>query len=186
MAAVSALWRRLDAPGHDACGLDENGAGWQLRGTAVYREDGLLARLEYEVDATDGWVTQHGRVRGWLGERAVELAILRSGAGAWTLNGEAVSGLEECVDLDLGFTPATNALQLRRVALDKGQAIDVPFAWLDVAAGTLTLLRQRYERRTETTYWYEAPRFDYAALLEVAPTAFVRLYPGLWVMEPDH
>ena len=101
------------------------------------------------------------------------------------MNGVAVPDLDECLDLDLGFTPATNALQLRRAAIVNGQAIDVPVAWLDVADFTLTLLRQRYERRTETSYWYEAPRFEYAAMLEVGPSGFVRVYPTLWEMEAE-
>jgi hypothetical protein len=172
-------------PGHDACRLEHSGAGWRLHGTAIYREADGPARLEYEVACSETWVARDGRVHGWIGRRVVEIAIRRSPAGAWTMNGAAVPGLDECVDLDLGFTPATNALQLRRVALAKGEAVGVPVAWLDVGAGTLDLLLQRYERRTETTYWYEAPRFDYAALLEVAPTGFVRLYPGLWQLEDE-
>ena len=63
-------------------------------------------------------------------------------------------------------------------------AADVPVAWLDVATGTLEVLPQRYERRAEATYWYEAPRFDYAALLEVGPAGFIHRYPGLWEAEP--
>jgi hypothetical protein len=184
MAADFALWRRLDAPGHDVCRLERNTAGWQLNGTAIYRDDGVLARLDYEVACDSAWVTRHGRVRGWLGARVIDFVIVRSAAGAWTLNGAAIPRLDECVDVDLGFTPATNTLQLRRVALAKGQAADVPVAWLDVMAGTLTLLRQRYERRTERMYWYEAPRFEYKGVLEVGPGGFVRLYPGLWELEP--
>lgn len=110
-------------------------------------------------------------------------AIVRTAGGAWALNGVVVPGLEGCADLDLGFTPATNALQIRRLALAEGQSGPAPAAWLDVAAGTLDVLHQRYERRSETAYWYEAPRFDYEALLEVTPAGFVRLYPGLWEME---
>lgn len=102
----------------------------------------------------------------------------------WTLNGAAVPGLESYVDLDLGFTPATNLPQLRRVALADGQGADVPVAWLDVSAGTLTVLPQRYERRSATTYWYEAPSVNYAGLLEVDSTGFIRRYPGLWEAEP--
>ncbi|HYM82114.1 MAG TPA: hypothetical protein VEY91_11990 [Candidatus Limnocylindria bacterium] len=30
-----------------------------------------------------------------------------------------------------------------------------------------------------------APRFSYAALLEVTPEGFVRSYPGLWEMDPE-
>jgi hypothetical protein len=92
--------------------------------------------------------------------------------------------LDECVDLDLGFTPATNLSQLRRVALQVGEAVDVPVAWLDVDAGTLDKLHQRYERRSEETYWYEAPRFNYSALLQVSALGFVEKYPNLWEAYP--
>jgi uncharacterized protein len=95
----------------------------------------------------------------------------------------AISGLENCVDLDFGFTPATNLLQLRRLALAPGQAAEAPVAWLDVTAGTLKALTQRYERRTEATYWYKAPKFDYAAFLEVSPAGFLQRYPGFWEAE---
>ena len=59
----------------------------------------------------------------------------------------------------------------------------MPVACLDVTSGQLEVLRQRYERRSQSTYWYEAPRFGYAALLEVTPAGFVRRYPGLWEAE---
>jgi hypothetical protein len=100
------------------------------------------------------------------------------------VNGAVVLDVGSCVDLDFGFTPATNLLQLQRLALHVGQAAQAPAAWLDVSTGTLELLPQRYERRAEATYWYEAPRVGYAALLEVAPSGFVRRYPGLWEAEP--
>jgi uncharacterized protein len=91
--------------------------------------------------------------------------------------------LGECVDLDFGFTPATNLSQLRRIALPIGKAAEVPVAWLDAPFGSLELLQQRYERRTAGTYWYQAPRFDYAALLQVSRAGFVQQYQGLWEAE---
>src|SRR6476469_2620644 len=51
--------------------------------------------------------------------------------------------------------------------LDCGQAAAASAAWLDVSTGALDVLIQRYERRSETTYWYEAPRFTSAECLEV-------------------
>jgi hypothetical protein len=92
--------------------------------------------------------------------------------------------LDGCADLDLGFTPATNLLQLRRLALAPGQAADVAVAWLDVAGGTLEVLFQRYERRSTATYFYAAPRFDYSAVLIVDATGFIHRYPGLWEVDP--
>jgi hypothetical protein len=47
----------------------------------------------------------------------------------------------------------------------------------------LSVLEQRYERRTETEYWYAAPRFDYAGTLIVNSAGFPVLYPKLWEEE---
>ncbi len=179
----SILWRRLDSPGHDACRLEQHDAGWRLEGTAVFELDGVPACLTYIAACDASWRTQRGHVSGWIGDRSVELAIERVAKGAWTLNGEDVPGVEHCLDLDFGFTPSTNLLQLRRLALAEGQAADAPAAWLDVSTSALSILVQSYERRSDTTYWYEAPRFDYAELLEVDRDGFVRRYPGLWQSE---
>jgi hypothetical protein len=120
---ASILWRRLDAPGHDACRLERNASAWQLDGAAVFRhEGGRIAQLHYRVRCDLHWHTQWGMVRGWLGDSAVELSIARDAHGHWKLNDEAVPDLSHCVDLDLGFTPATNLLQLRRLNLSQGEA----------------------------------------------------------------
>jgi hypothetical protein len=179
------LWRRLDSPGHDASRLEETDAGWQLDGVAVFRHDGVPAQVAYRVTCDRAWRTQHGQVRGWVGPQSVDLGIARTAGGLWSVNGVAVPGLERCVDLDLGFTPATNLLQLRRLALAEGQAAEAPAAWLDAPGGSLEDLPQRYERRSEATYWYESPSAGYADLLEVTPIGFIRRYPGLWEAEPS-
>ena len=180
--AATILWRRLDTPGHDACRLEEKDAGWRLEGTAVFHEAGAPALLSYWLACDRAWRTRRGRVHGWLGEQSVDLTIERTAAGVWTLNDVVVSGLERYVDLDFGFTPATNLPQLRRLALTEGQSAEAPVAWLDVSSGTLSVLPQRYERRSEAMYWYEAPSVGYADLLEVGPTGFIHSYPGLWVV----
>jgi hypothetical protein len=183
MASQEILWRRLDVPGHDACRLEETSDGWRLVGVTVFLHERVPAQLAYQVVCDREWRSVEGHVLGRLGGEAVDVRITRSPRGAWTLNGAPVPGLESCEDLDFGFTPATNLFQLRRLAVATGQARDCPVAWLDDTAGTLTLLPQRYERRSELTYWYEAPTSGYAGLLELTPAGFARLYPGLWQQE---
>jgi hypothetical protein len=178
----SALWRRLDTPGHDAAWLMGSGEGWWLRGTAVFRHDGAPACLAYEVACDRAWVTRRGAVRGRIGDDPVEYVVVRTDGGVWTLNEAPIAGLDDLVDLDFGFTPATNLQQLRRVRLAVGQSAEVPVAWLDTT-GDLVRLPQRYERRTETTYWYEAPSVGYAAALVIGLDGFVRSYPSLWEAE---
>lgn len=177
------LWRRLDAPGHDACRLLRTDDGWRLEGAASLALDGSPASLAYVVDCDAEWRTRQGSVYGWIGARSLDLRIVRSADGVWRLNDESVPDLAECVDLDLGFTPATNLSQLRRVDLEIGNAADVPVAWLDVQAGTLDKLHQFYERRSAESYWYEAARFGYTALLRVNEVGFVEMYPELWELE---
>jgi hypothetical protein len=134
----------------------------------------------YRVTCDASWRTREGTVNGWIGERDCELRITRTAEGLWTLNHNTIRDLEGCIDLDFGFTPATNLSQLRRLALEIGQAADLPVAWLDVTAGTLAFLYQRYERRATNAYRYESPRFNYIAQLTVRPSGFVSDYPGLW------
>ena len=179
----SILWRRLDSPGHDACRLVERDGAWRLEGAAAFMHDGVPTSLAYEIACDADWRTTVGEVHGWIGPRALDFRVTRTPDGGWTLNDRIVPDLGGCVHLDLGFTPATNLAQLRHAALRIGEVADVPVAWLDVVAGTLDLLQQRYERRSEETYWYEAPRFDYFALLRVDDAGFVEQYPGLWEAE---
>ena len=179
----SILWRRLDTPGHDACRLTQIATGWRLDGAAVFRHDDQAARLAYRVTCDTKWHSRDGRITGWVGERAIDVTVLHFADGRWLLNGRAVAGLDGCVDLDFGFTPATNLFQLRRVNLAVGEGADVPVAWLDVPDTTLSVLNQRYERRAEHEYWYEAPQFEYSALLEIDETGFACRYPPLWEME---
>ncbi|RZL88650.1 MAG: hypothetical protein EOP82_22590 [Variovorax sp.] len=177
-------WRRLDLPGHDACRLEKHGDGWQLDGAAVFRnDDGRPARLDYRVHCDKAWHARWGKVRGWIGAAAVDFAIARGANGEWSFNDQVVPGLAHCTDLDLGFTPATNLLQLRRLNLKGGEGAEAPAAWVDLGDDSLSPLVQHYERRSDTDYWYQAPRFDYAAMLVVTPEGFVSHYPDLWVAE---
>jgi uncharacterized protein len=176
----TAFWRRVDAPGHDACRLVSDESGWSLDGTAVFLRDGDPAQLVYHLDGDPAWRTRRGTVRGFVGSLVADVSVVRSEGGLWTMNGRVVAGLEDCVHLDYSFTPSTNLPHVRRMALAGQESAEVPVAWLDLPLATLAQLPQRYSRRNEAAYWYEAPTVGYAAELEFAPTGFVRSYPGLW------
>jgi hypothetical protein len=177
-----ALWRRLDMPGHDAALLTRSDSGWSLHGTAIFKHQDGPACINYLVDVDASWRTRRGRVQGFLAGRSLDHLISRQSDG-WRLNGALVRGLEHLWDIDYGFTPATNLLQLRRIAISPGQAADVPVAWFDLDSATLTELPQRYERLSETTYRYQAPTVPYQGMLELSQNGFVKTYPQLWEME---
>jgi uncharacterized protein len=181
MTVASILWNRLDTPGHDACRLIEKHGGWELEGTAVFVKGGAAARLDYSVACDASWRTRWGRVRGWIGEQALDLYLARTAPGAWTMNGDEVLPATDCIDLDLGFTPATNLIALRRLDLPVGERAATLTAWLDDDTfSTLEVLEQIYRRQAGGGYAYESPRFKYSGILEVDPVGFVRRYPHLW------
>jgi hypothetical protein len=176
------LWRRIDTPGHDTCRLEREETGWSLHGTAVFQHKSGPASVTYKVECDLHWKTLSGRVRGAVGQRHIDYLVARQDK-VWALNGKAVPGLEHLVDLDLDFTPATNFQQMQRVSISQGEALQLPVAWLDLDAGTLTELRQVYQRRGEMTFQYEAPDVGYKGLLELAGNGFIMHYPNLWEAE---
>jgi hypothetical protein len=174
-----AAWRRLDRAGRDAALLRPKGDGWLLQGAAAFEHELGPASVAYQVETDARFETKRGLVSGFLGDQTIRSEIRRK-ERSWSLNGVRLDGLEHLVDLDYGFTPATNALQLMRIALATGERADLPVAWFDLDSASLIELPQAYERRGEASYWYEAPTIPYQALLEIAPSGFVQSYPGLW------
>ena len=94
-----------------------------------------------------------------------------------------VPDLAHCADLDLGFTPATNLLPIRRMHLQPGEEAEAPAAWLDLSEDGLGLLEQRYACIDAGRYRYASPRFGYDAELSLSEHGFVLEYPQLWSAE---
>lgn len=172
----SILWERLDRPGHESARLGRRGPERILEGSAVFGHEGAACRFDYLVVADGRFHTSHGRVRGWLGEKAVEIDVVAE-AGRWFLNGAECSDVEGAVDLDLNFSPSTNLLPIRRLALAVGQEAAVRAAWLQFPGFDLKPLEQTYRRLSSSRYRYRSEGGFEAELL-VRPSGFVTLYPG--------
>ena len=181
---MTAFWKALYTVGHDAAFLSQTSGGWILEGTAVYRKDDLPAALHYRLDLAPGWETIGGSINGRFGDTLVDHNIRRSGDG-WLLDGKVQAGLEGVVDLDFGFTPATNHPQLRRINLGVGDKTQITVAWMDLDSVSLEPLPQIYERLSERAYDYNSPHGPYRATLQIEENGFVRLYPELWEADPS-
>jgi hypothetical protein len=177
---LSILWRRLDLEGHDACLLGATDQGWRLEGHALFAQDGQPCSLAYAVDCDAGWSTRSARVDGFVGTQELHYEVERLADGQWMLNGVGQAEVAGLVDLDLGFTPATNLVAVRRFNLGVGVATPAPAAYLAFPELRLTRLDQTYRRLDENRYAYAAPAFGYEAILTVSSAGFVLDYPGLW------
>ena len=179
---ITAFWKALYTAGHDTACLTETEDGWALNGTAVYLKDALSTALTYQLSLAPSWETRSGLIEGRVGGTPVSHDIRRDRDG-WLLNGERQRELDGVVDLDFGFTPATNFAQLRRMNLSVGEKTHITVAWMDVDSVSLQPLPQIYERLSEHAYDYNSPQGPYRATLQLEETGFVKLYPELWQSE---
>jgi uncharacterized protein len=177
------LWRRLDLPGHDICRFWKSPAGWQLSGTAIFQFDQMPCLLVYEVSANANWQTCIARISGYVGASNIDLTIAPTTNKYWSINGVETQAAAGSIDLDLGFTPATNLIAIRRLSLNIGERASAPAAWLDFPDFTLKQLEQQYHRLSDTQYEYASPDVGYAAVLEVDRYGAITHYPDLWEQE---
>ena len=173
------LWRRLDLPGQEWSRL-LGGPPPSLAGSAVLAHDGRPCRLDYAVHCDSRWRTLSASVAGWVGRERVLVELTADADGRWRLNGKDVPAVAGCVDVDLAFTPSTNTLPIRRLALDVGGADDVRAAWLRFPELTLEPLEQRYHRTAVARYRYESRGGAFTGELEVDEAGMVLRYANVW------
>jgi uncharacterized protein len=174
------FWRKVDHLGSDCCRLFKLANGWRLSGAAVFWDAGQPCHFQYEVSTDTAWKTRGANVSGFLGRKAIDLRIRSDRADRWEVNGVSKKSVQGCIDLDLGFTPATNLIVLRRLSLKVGQRAQAPAAYLRFPDMRFVLLPQSYFRIGPTEYEYEAPTVGYSATLQVARSGAVIRYPGLF------
>jgi uncharacterized protein len=176
------FWRRLDQPGHDCCRLLKLSAGWKLRGVAVFLDAGQPCSLAYEVSVDPTWMTRNATITGFWGKKEIDMRVRRTAGGEWRVGAAIQHAVAGCVDIDLGFTPATNMLAIRRLGLAVDEQAEVPAAWLALPGSRLRVLPQTYLRSNELEYDYEAPSVGYKGRLHVSSLGAVVQYPGLFEM----
>ena len=178
---ATAFWRRLDVPGRDAARVEQTPDGYVLFGQSVFLDSRGPAALRYVLTLKGDWSTAEGHISGFVGEQEVNDHIVRTAVG-WTFNGRDC-GMADILDLDLGFTPATNMVQLRRVALSIGETTNFDVAWLEAGDRELQRLPQEYHRASHYEYPYQSPQGAYRETIVLDPSGFAAVYPGLWEIE---
>lgn len=183
MQPSSLLWKRLDAPGHDAARLFQMDNQWHIEGAAVFLHEQQPCKLDYQVICDADWRTRSGKVTGWVGNTSVDLHLEVHENQRWFMNTVEYPAVAGCIDFDLNFSPATNLISLRRLHLNTGEERQITVAWLKFPEFSLEPLPQLYRRMDATHYHYESPVHGYVATLEANEAGFVTHYPGLWISE---
>ena len=180
-----ARWRRLDVRGREEACIEHTATGWRLSGELDVEEAGLAARLRYVIECDPEWRTRSALVEGDAGGASIRFSLAADGAGQWTRDAAPLPDLSGALDVDLGFTPATNTLPIRRLALAVGESAPVRSAWLRFPELRLEPLEQTYTREAEQTFRYRAlvDGEPFVARLDTDVFGRVVRYEGLWEME---
>jgi hypothetical protein len=179
------VWRRTDVPGREEARVERTTAGWRLAGVLEVEEAGRTARLRYGIECDAAWRTRVAIIEGDAGGSPIRFALAADGAGNWARDGTPVPAVVGALDVDLGFTPATNTLPIRRLALAVGESAPVRGAWLRFPELRLEPLEQTYTREAERTFRYRALVDGEPFIARLDTDAFGRVvrYQGLWEAE---
>ena len=180
-----ARWRRLDVPGREEARFERTGSGWRLTGELEVEETGVTARLRYTIECDSEWQTRSAVVEGEADGTPIRFDLAADGAGQWTHDGVPRPDLAGALDVDLGFTPATNTLPIRRLALAVGESAPVRSAWFRFPEFRREPLEQTYTREAEQYFRYCAlvDGEPFIARLETDEFGLVVRYQDLWTLE---
>lgn len=174
------FWRRLDTDGLDACAICATSDGDSIKGTAIFTTDSRPTKMDYMVVCDHLWTSSLAVEHGFIGNEEWNCELYRDSMGYWIQNGSQIQGSQGWIDVDLGFTPATNIIALRRMALETGKTGQATAIWLDPDDWTLKPLYQTYFRKSAHVYTYASPTHRYEADLKVDESGMVQIYPGIW------
>ena len=166
------LWTSYKPPGNDACRFALNSRSLLIEGSTRNAGDELATR--YRIRADLSGETRRARID----RRDRRILVERGRDGGWTMDGVDVPEVRGALDIDLGFTPATNTLPIRRLGLEVGQGADIEVAWLDPADWGLKRMAQTYRRTGPLAWRFTSPGFE--TEIEVDDFGAVTHYPGYW------
>ena len=175
------LWKRQNAPGLERfellSGSDQN----LLRGTILAVHEGVPAEAQYQIWSDSTWQTKRAEI---LVRCAGDERNLRITAdqGRWYANDQLIDEATGSIDIDLGWTPSTNTLPIRRLNLPIGAASGViTAAWVRFPDLRLQPLPQEYTRINDRQYLYTSNGGSFRANLLVDEDAVVVDYENVWI-----
>lgn len=172
-----AAWRYLPAPGSELCLLNRTAHGCGLGGCLTRDEHGAW-EIIYLVECGPDWMTRRAEVS-WRRDGARGAMLLtRDTAGVWRVDGARRPDLAGCADVDLGFSPATNTLPVRRLGTPAAPTA-VRAAWLKFPQLEIMVLEQEYGFAGDGA-WDYASATGLRCRIAFDSHGLVTDYPGLW------
>lgn len=186
------LWQGRAWPGTEWCELIRDQGGWRIAGIVLTAVAEIPAQVRYAVTLDDDWATRSVHVDIRAGaeqtERRLHLSVSRDQdwqarrgvSGEPDAPAEPLPEMRGLFDVDLGFSPATNTLPIRRLHPTVGASVELTAAWVRFPELTIEPLSQRYTRLADRRYRYESAGGAFVAELTIDDLGLVVDYEGGW------
>lgn len=176
------MWRRTtDNLSLEQAQLNWSATGPHIAGMVLAAHDANPLRVEYRIDCDEGWQTRRAQILQCLSGVYKRLCLERDQDGRWRTNGQLDETLAGCTDVDLGITPSTNTLPIRRLAMRAGAVSEVKAAWVRFPELVVAEVHQSYERVSAKEYIYRNLNSGFTAPITLDPDGLVREYGSVWL-----
>jgi uncharacterized protein len=177
-AIVTRTWESELLDSVEEFSLTAVSEGHRLSGMTLILHDGIRVEIAYTVDANPDWSTRNVSVE--IAALATAFDVRVGPGDRWFIDGDHRADLDGCVDIDFGWTPATNTLPIRRLRFTKGTRRTIRAVWLKWPDLLFVPAEQTYIKRTDDRWTYESG--DFTADLAVDQNGVVLTYgePPIW------
>ncbi|HSK45726.1 MAG TPA: putative glycolipid-binding domain-containing protein [Candidatus Binatia bacterium] len=175
------LWQWVQNPGLERFEFSRLGDDWGFRGTILTLAADTAAEAKYDIVCDRFFRTRRANISvlDATGERTLQIA---SEGGRWYENGRENQTVVGALDIDLGWSPSTNTLPIKRLKLEIGQTSgEFVAAWVRFPDLTLQPLPQEYVRLADRQYSYSSRSGAFVANLLVDDDDLVLDYEGFWL-----
>ena len=167
------LWRRTDVAGTEWCEL-RVGEAPSLRGVVTLAWEGRPIAISYAIALDDAGRTRRVVMTADGIAAPISVTLDADGKGRWSGADGVVVDAPDALDVDLGFSPSTNTLPIRRLGLAIGESREIGVAWVLFPSFDVEYGRQTYTRLAERRWLYRSP--GYEAELTVDDVGLVERY----------
>jgi hypothetical protein len=171
------MWQGLITPSLQRCILASVNGGFELNGLILQAHEDIAYVARYRVQVDDAWITREVELE-LANDGRRTLSLLRTSNDQWTRDGQPLGRFDDCIDVDLEWSPSTNTLPIRRLGLAVGQSPMLTATWIRFPSLNIQRLDQPYKHLAEDRYRYRAGRF--AADLELDSDGLVVEYGVNW------
>ena len=180
----SLLWEYAQDHSVEHFSLMESERHYLLKGTVNCLLEGKASNINYVVRCTKNWKTRHVYIQNYWGNTKNQISISIDTHQEWKVDNKRIPFASGLTDIDLGITPATNTLPIRRLSLGVNDSQNSTAVWVRFPDLSLQPLSQRYTRLGQNEYAYDSLASGFHAKIQVDLDGIVVSYGNLWQTIP--